>query len=98
MSDLDSAIWEKYKDEGLLIYGIHPGEPPKELADFIEQTGVTFPIVADKGTKSMFDYAPGVGYPYPRDVVIGKDTTVRSIKNSFDVKEMEALIKKLLAE
>jgi len=42
---------------------------------------------------ARFQFPPGVGYPFPRDVVIGKDLTVRAIKSSFD-----ALIEQLLAE
>ena len=82
----------------MLVYGLHGNEPAQLLADFVEQTGVTYPVLYHNGTQGKFDYAPGVGYPYPRDVVIGKDGTVRSIKNSFDIQEMDALIQQLLAE
>jgi len=68
------------------------------VQNFIEQTGITFPVVGDQGTLYDFSYPQGVGYPYPRDVVIGKDLRIRSIKNSFNVQEMDALIQTLLAE
>jgi len=97
LSDLES-LWEQYQGQGVLVYGLHGGEPAKELTDFIEQTGVTYPILTSNGTAYQFTYAPGVGYPYPRDVVIGKDGTIRSIKNSFDIAEMTALIEELVAE
>ncbi len=98
MPDIDATIWQQYADQGVLVYGIHPGDPPEAVADFIEQTGITFPVLADEGTLYDFVFPPGVGYPYPRDIVIGKDLTVRSIKNSFNVTEMDALIQALLAE
>lgn len=82
----------------MLVFGLYSGESQSSLDDFAEQTGVTFPLVKDKGTLYAFAFPEGVGYPYPRDVVIGKDLTVRSIKNSFDSNEMEALIQQLLAE
>ena len=79
--------------------GIHPGEQPQQLADFVAQTGITFPILQDTNyTLSKFPYPPGVSYPYPRDVVIDKNLTVRAIRNSFNPGEMEALIQQLLAE
>lgn len=56
------------------------------------------PVIESRGTLGLFAYPQGVGYPYPRDVVIGKDGTVRSIKNSFHVEEMRALVAELLAE
>ena len=82
----------------MLVYGIHPNEHPEQLAAFLEQTGLTFPVIGDKSTINQFAFPPGVGYPYPRDVVIGKDLTVRSIKNSFNVVEMDGLIQQLLLE
>ncbi len=82
----------------MLVIGLHRGEPAGDLADFVEQTGITFPVVTDRGTRGRIDFPPGVGYPYPRDVVIGKDLTVRAIRNSFNVQEMQALVERLLAE
>lgn len=80
------------------MYGLHSGESQAQLEDFIEQTGVTYPIIDGRGTLSQFAFPEGVGYPYPRDVVIDKHGVVRSIRNSFDVQEMDALIQNLLAE
>lgn len=68
------------------------------MADFVEQTGITFPILADQGTLWNLSFPPGVGYPYPRDVIIDKHGVIRSIKNSFSIEEAKALITKLLAE
>ena len=69
------------------------------LTDFVEQTGISFPVVADENaTLWDFDYPQGVSYPYPRDIVVGKDLTIRSIRNSFNVEEMDGLVQQLLAE
>ena len=40
MPDLETSIWAKYKNKGVLVYGLHPGENAKQLADFIKQTGI----------------------------------------------------------
>ncbi len=98
MPEIDNSIFQKYSGQGVIVYGIHPNDAADQVQDFIEQTGVTFPIVADRGTRREFAFPAGVGYPYPRDIVVGKDLTVHSIKNSFDVDEMDALIEALLAE
>ena len=83
----------------MLVFGLHQGEDPNLLDDFQMQTGVTFPLMKDDGfTLNKVAYPQGVGYPYPRDVVIGKDLTIHSIKNSFDVDEMDALVQQLLDE
>ncbi len=87
-----------YLDDDVLVFGIHQGENPNLLLAFQAQTGVTFPLVADQGTQWQLAYPEGVGYPYPRDVIVGKDGTVRSIRNSFDVDEMTSLVEELLLE
>lgn len=81
-----------------MVIGIHRGEDPVQLNNFIAQTGITFPVVRDNNTLFLWAFPDGVGYPYPKDIVIGKDLTVRSIKASFNVDEMDSLIQTLLAE
>ncbi len=78
---------------------MYSGEQAEALAAFVEQTGITFPVIQDESrTLRLFDFPPGVGYPYPRDVVIGKDLTVHLIRNSFNVDEVDALVQRLLRE
>ena len=98
MPDLDATIHQPYGPQGVAVYAIHQGEPPGELSDFVAQTGLTIPLVADEGTRWLFSYPAGVGFPYPRDVIVGKDGVIRDIRNSFNVTEVEALVQELLAE
>jgi hypothetical protein len=93
-------MWKQYQAEGLdvLVVGLHQGENPELLNNFIEQTGVTYPIIRDNSTLGRFEFPPGVGYPYPRDIVIGKDLTVHSIKSSFNFEEMDNLVRSLLSQ
>jgi hypothetical protein len=99
LPDLDASIWSKYRGKGVLVFGLHPNEPAQQLNDFVKQTGISYPVLADRNsTLSKFAFPSGVGYPYPRDVIVGKDLTVRAIRNSFNVREVESLVQKLLAE
>lgn len=98
MPDVDQAIYQQFADQPVLAYGVHSGESPDQLEDFIEQTGITMPLIQDASTLYLFSFDDGVGYPYPRDVVIGKDGTIHSVRNSFNAEEMEALVEALLAE
>ena len=68
------------------------------MSNFIQQTGISMPVVDSRGTLSAFAFPPGVGYPYPRDVIIGRDGVISSIKNSFNIEENELLVTELLAE
>ncbi len=96
LPDLETAIHQVYDPADVRVIGLHSGEDPLMLDLFVAQTGVTFDIVRDEGTLGQLNYPPGVGFPYPRDVVVGPDLTLRAIKNSVDVDEMTALIDELL--
>ena len=100
MPELQSSIADRFADQPVKVFAIYgTGEDASQVAAFVEQTGVTFPVIPDEGsTLSQFDFPGGVGYPYPRDVVIGKDLTVRSIRNSFNAEEMTTLVEQLLTE
>ncbi len=82
----------------MLVYGLHDGEPPDLVEDFVEQTGVSFPVIPGEATRAEFAFPIGNGYPYPRDVVVDKDLRVRAIRNSFDAAEMSGLVATLLSE
>jgi hypothetical protein len=98
LPDIEHAIHQTYGDE-VIVIGLHKGEDPGLLADFVEQTGVTFPLVVDEGgTLGQFAFPQGVGYPYPRDIVIDKELTIRSVRNSFDMDEMTVLVDALVGE
>lgn len=98
MPDLETSIWQRYRDQGVLVVAIHRGEDPIQLANFIEQAGITFPVLQDEGSFRELSFPPGVGYPYPRDVVIGADLTIRSIRNSFNITELDEQVRALIAE
>ncbi|MBX2797629.1 MAG: hypothetical protein KTR31_08175 [Myxococcales bacterium] len=82
------------------VIGLYPANEPVDGLDaFVTQTGVTFRLVPDVDRSFLkFEFPEGVNFPYPRDVVIDSDLTVRSIKNSFDADEMQQLIDELLAD
>ena len=96
--DIESAVVEGFEGEDVRVYGLYEGESADLLLDFREQTGVTFPFMEGQYSLNRFAFPAGVGYPYPRDIVVGRDLVIRSIRNSFNVEEMEQLIAELLAE
>ena len=98
MPDIEQSIHLPFSDQDLLVYGLYGSEYPEDLQDFADQVQVTFPLIDNHDTRASFNYPVGVGYPYPRDIVIGKDLTVHAIRNNFDVEEMTALVEALLAE
>ncbi len=99
MPDLEELVHQRYDPAEVAVVGLHPGEPVGLVRDFVEQTGITFPILVDqKSTLDLFAFPPGVNASAPRDVVIDQTLTVRSIKNSFDADEIRSRIDELLDE
>ena len=68
------------------------------LSAFVEQTGATFPIL--QGDRSYFDYADpdGAISPFPLDVIVDRDGTIRYLRHEFDGDAMAAEIERLLAQ
>lgn len=97
MPDLETLIWQQLAGEGVLVYGLHADEPPDQLAHFIEQTGITFPVMHGNYSIAAFDF-PVVGYPFPRQVVIDKRGVIRALRQDLNVEQLAALIRDLLAE
>lgn len=77
---------------------MYQAETASDLDDFREQTGVTFPLVADQGSLYNFAFPSGTGFPYPKDVIVDKDLKIRMVRSSFDIEEMGSLVETLLAE
>ena len=85
--------------QNVLIYGIHPSwESSSLVGDFVQQTGITYPVVPDNDTMWRFAYPPGANFPYPREVIIDKNLVIRSIESTFDVEEVQQVIDQLLSE
>ena len=65
---------------------------------FVDQTGVTFPVMRDEDA-TYFQYdVTSESAPFPLDVVVDKNGIVRLVSERYDPDELEALIEELLAE
>jgi peroxiredoxin len=68
------AFYEKYKDQGFVIIAIEDGQPVAEVAAFVKEYGLTFPVWPDpKYRASTAFQANGL----PTSYVIDRDGTVR---------------------
>ena len=97
MPDLETAIWQRFAGDDVLVYGLYADETPEQVADFVDQTGITFPVLFGNYTLVSFAF-PLDGYPFPRQVLIGRDRTVRALKSDLDIAELTGQIEALLAE
>ena len=95
MPDLEEHIWQVFRERGVLVYGLHGGEPAELVADFIEQTGITFAVEFGNFTLQSFAF-PIDGYPFPRQVLIGPDRVIRQLRSDLDVVDLAGAIESML--
>ncbi|MFQ6605156.1 MAG: redoxin domain-containing protein [Fidelibacterota bacterium] len=94
-SDLEISIWQEYQAQGLQVIGIS-NEPLTVIENFIEDQGVTFPVLRDNQNVYSAYNIPGGPSPYPRDFIIDADGVVHLAKTEYDPGEMINVIETLL--
>ena len=100
MPQIESRIWQRHKnDTSFALIGIDRDEPAEKVSRFVEQTGVTYPMVLDPDADIFGLYADkkaGV----TRNVIIGRDGRIVMTTRLYEEKEFEhmvAVIDSLLA-
>lgn len=71
----------------MVVWGIASMEPAETVATFVEQYGITFPVLLDEDGSVNATYAQVMAFPsaaYPQDWVIGTDGTVVYMNNGFE--------------
>ena len=72
------------------------GDTDAILQQFVNQTGITFPVGIDVD-RTYRDYAVGESIsPFPLDVIIGADGRIEYLSREFDIEAMVAVVERLL--
>jgi len=71
-------------------------ENPATIAQFKEQTGVTFPLLLDDMTKGQYANNDGSITPYPLDVIADQNGTIVYLRHELDAAAMDQTIQQLL--
>lgn len=69
-------VWNEYRDEGLVILAVNQREAPSRVRAFVEESGLTFPVLLD------LDGAVGARYrlrAYPTTFFLGRDGVIRDL-------------------
>ena len=78
--------------------GLFGSESSSTLAGFVDQTGVSFPIL--RGDNTYFDYADpdGAISPFPLDVIVDADGNIAYLRREFDIDAMVMAIDRILPQ
>jgi len=93
---METAIWQNFNQEEVMLVGISNTNNQSIISDFVEENGLTFPILYDSGSSGgvqggdTYDlyYMPNDGSPYPRDFVIDQEGLIVYANNEIDTEWM----------
>ncbi len=92
---MEESIWQEYKNEEFMILGIS-NESIQRLESFIEDQGITFPVLQDQsGVYGRYNQ-PGSQSPYPRDFIVDPEGILRYAATEYDPGAMIQIIESLL--
>ena len=87
---------EQYADNGLRVVGIDVGEGADSVREFVDEVGVSYPIVLDFDSVIFSRYSPLFGVP--RHYFVGRDGTIVAARiGELRPDEMEPLVQALLS-
>ncbi|NOZ45561.1 MAG: TlpA family protein disulfide reductase [Chlorobi bacterium] len=100
MPFIEKEIWQVYRNEDFVLYGIDRDEPLKKVKKFSKKMKITYPLALDPNADIFGLYAnkkAGV----TRNVIINKEGKIVYLTRLFNRKEfdeMKNVVEKLLSE
>jgi peroxiredoxin len=94
MPHLESELWQRFKDKGLILIGIDFDEPLDKVLAFKKQMKTSYPMALDPDALIFQEFAhkrAGV----TRNVVIDKNGKIVYLTRLYDRNEFEGMIKKI---
>jgi peroxiredoxin len=91
-------LWSKHKDAGLTVIAVSQGESASDVAPFVQNKALTFPVLIDESQEVGAVYGGG---GLPRTAVIDRSGKVRLLQVGYGegmLPALEALIVELLRE
>jgi peroxiredoxin len=89
-------FYTRHKDQGFVLIAVEAGEPAKEVAQFIKDYSLTFPVWLDPQSKSIRVFK---NYNLPSSYVIDRDGVVRyAWTGAITIEKLEKYITPLLED
>ncbi len=83
---------------GLSGSGLLGTESAQTVENFRDQTGVSFPLLLGDTSKSKYAHPDATISPYPIDVIVDRQGTIRYLRHEYDPAAMDAVLEGLLGE
>ena len=91
MPHLEKDVWQKYKDQNVLLIGIDRDEPLETVIAFQKKIGTTYPLALDPGA-NIFGLFAKKDAGATRNVVIDKTGKIVFLTRLFEEKEYQEML------
>ncbi|MGH9387987.1 MAG: TlpA family protein disulfide reductase [Vicinamibacteria bacterium] len=91
-----SALDREWREKGLVVLGADYGDAPEDLAPFVKELEMSYPVLVDDGLADQYQVLV-----YPTNVVIDRKGRIRRRVEGYReeaFEEMKALVRGLLEE
>jgi hypothetical protein len=97
---MEQTIWQEYQDEDVIVWGINYVEQPEVVEEWIEELGITYPILMDQngGAYSRYLEIGLCDTPFPLDHVIDPQGFIAYRACEYFPDSMVTVIEDLLEE
>ncbi len=90
---LESEIWQAYRDRGVVVVGMDFQEILFPLINFIREKNLTYPILRDTSGSIFQAYGLSI---FPSNIVVGRDGRIVLIEAGFNIPLLVGLIDSLV--
>ena len=91
MPHLEKDVWQKYKDQNVLLIGVDRDEPLETVIAFQKKIGTTYPLALDPGA-NIFGLFANKESGVTRNVVIDKSGKIVFLTRLFEEKEYQEML------
>ena len=86
-----AEMYERYRDQGFIVIGLHAAYMADKLDDFVSQHDYSFPIALDTG-ETYRRYGLDPGGPIPHYILIGRDNRIALVNELPTEEQIKALL------
>ena len=91
MPHLEKDVWQKYKDQNVLLIGVDRDEPLETVISFQKKIGTTYPLALDPEA-NIFGLFANKEAGVTRNVVIDKTGKIVFLTRLFEEKEYQEML------
>jgi peroxiredoxin len=91
MPHLESAVWQKFKNNEFLLLGVDLDEPRETVAHFAQSVGITYPIAPDPDGTLFYSIAAAKS-GVTRNVVVDKEGIIVFLTRLYEPEEFDTMV------